>query len=161
MSTFSDYKSFDAVGLAKLIQDGEITPEEAVASAMKAIDDLNPALNAVTTVFAERALAAARAELPAGPLRGVPFLVKDLTVSIAGVPTNCGSRFFQGWTRDFDSHPQSLEPRSHTGRVQRRLGSRRGGGHRAGGSCQRRRWIHQGTGLLLWPCRTEADPGPQ
>jgi amidase len=103
MSTFSDYKSFDAVGLAKLIQDGEITPEEAVASAMKAIDDLNPALNAVTTVFAERALAAARAELPAGPLRGVPFLVKDLTVSIAGVPTNCGSRFFQGWTRDFDS----------------------------------------------------------
>jgi amidase len=103
MPAFPDYKNFDALGLAELIQNGQITPEEVVSSALQAIDDLNPALNAVTAVFAENALAAARTELPAGPLRGVPFLVKDLTVSMAGVPTNCGSRFFRGWTRDFDS----------------------------------------------------------
>ena len=39
----------------------------------------------------------------AGPFEGVPFLLKDITLSYAGVPTDCGSRFFKGWTRDFDS----------------------------------------------------------
>ena len=41
--------------------------------------------------------------VPDGPFEGVPFLLKDLTQSYAGVPTDCGSRFFKGWTRDFDS----------------------------------------------------------
>ena len=41
--------------------------------------------------------------IPEGPLTGVPFLLKDLVVSYAGVPTNCGSRLLEGFTRDFDS----------------------------------------------------------
>ena len=41
--------------------------------------------------------------LPAGPLSGVPFLLKDLLVSYGGVPTNSGSRLFEGWTRPHDS----------------------------------------------------------
>ena len=41
--------------------------------------------------------------IPEEPLTGVPFLLKDLVVSYAGVPTNCGSRLLEGFTRDFDS----------------------------------------------------------
>ena len=41
--------------------------------------------------------------LPSGPLKGVPFLLKDLLVSYSGVPTSCGSRLFEGWIREYDS----------------------------------------------------------
>jgi len=42
--------------------------------------------------------AEARGELPEGPFRGVPFLIKDLIQRIPGVPTQEGSMFFKGWT---------------------------------------------------------------
>lgn len=45
----------------------------------------------------ERALEQARGPLPAGPLAGVPFLLKDLGAWQAGVPQTSGSRAF----RDF------------------------------------------------------------
>jgi len=45
----------------------------------------------------------ARGDLPAGPFRGVPFLLKDLMVDYAGVPTNRGSRFHHGFVPDHDT----------------------------------------------------------
>ena len=74
-----------------------------MAAALEAMDRLNPHLNAVTTRFDDAAYQMARDSDPAAPLRGAPFLVKDLTVSLAGRPTDSGSRYFKGWTRDFDS----------------------------------------------------------
>ena len=41
--------------------------------------------------------------LPDGPFRGVPFLLKDLSVLVAGVPMRAGSRFLDGWIPDHDS----------------------------------------------------------
>jgi len=98
-----DYAEHDGVGLAALIRAGELTPEEAVMASLAAIESLNPQLNAVTRILADDALSAARGPLPDGPFRGVPFLVKDLIVSMAGIPTECGSRFFKGWSRAHDS----------------------------------------------------------
>ncbi len=108
MSGFQDYRDHDGLGLAQLIRRKEVSAKEVIAAALEAIEGLNPQLNAVIARFADAALAQARAPLPAGalprgPLWGVPFLVKDLIVSCAGIPTNCGSRYFQGWTRPFDS----------------------------------------------------------
>ena len=99
----TDYAAHDALGLAALVKNKEVTAEELLACALEAAEALNGDLNAIVRSMEAEARASIADGLPAGPLKGVPFLLKDLTQSYAGVPTDCGSRFFKGWTRDFDS----------------------------------------------------------
>ena len=47
MDTFSDYESFDGLGLANLVQSQVITPSELLEAAIERIEQKNPALNAV------------------------------------------------------------------------------------------------------------------
>ena len=42
-------------------------------------------------------------ELPDGPFKGVPFLLKDIGAVCAGLPMCKGSRFYQGFVPDHDS----------------------------------------------------------
>jgi amidase len=42
-------------------------------------------------------------DLPDGPFKGVPFLLKDLIACCAGVPLTNGSRFFKDFVPDHDS----------------------------------------------------------
>jgi len=46
---------------------------------------------------------ARKAPLVAGPFGGVPFLLKDLLASDAGMPCSHGSRFFRNTVLDHDS----------------------------------------------------------
>ncbi|MFH2131549.1 MAG: amidase [bacterium] len=100
---FSEYSNFDGLGLAELVRKGEVSPRELADTALDALERLNPKLNAITYMMSDYADRIIKAGLPQGPFTGVPFLVKDLISSIAGYPTNCGSRLYQGWTRDFNS----------------------------------------------------------
>ncbi|GEL21234.1 amidase [Pseudonocardia sulfidoxydans NBRC 16205] len=90
----------DAVGQAELVRRGDVTPEELVRSAMSTIERLNPRINAVIHRMFDEGLAAARtastAGAAAGPLHGVPFLLKDLLAEYAGSPYRAGSRFLDG-----------------------------------------------------------------
>jgi len=56
----------------------------------------------VTPMF-EQACAVASGPLPDGPFRGVPFLLKDLLASYAGVRMTSGSAFLRDFTPDHDS----------------------------------------------------------
>ncbi|MBU2646609.1 amidase [bacterium] len=100
---FSEYSNFDGLGLAELVRKGEVTPRELADTALDALERLNPKLNAITYMMSDYADRIISKGIPQGPFTGVPFLVKDLISSIAGYPTNCGSRLYQGWTRDFNS----------------------------------------------------------
>ena len=65
------------------------------------MERVNPQLNAVIHAAPDRALAAANSpQLPDGPFRGVPFLMKDIGGAEAGAPYHCGMRFLRdaGWT---------------------------------------------------------------
>ena len=92
-----EYRRHDATGLAALVARGEVSAEEVVESAIARIEALNPRLNAVIAPLFDEAREAVRRGLPEGPLRGVPWLVKDLNTWVRGAPATHGSRAF----RDF------------------------------------------------------------
>ncbi len=103
MSSFSEYTRYDGLGLAELVARGEVSPDELLTAALDQCDSQNPRLNAIILDLREQARAQIRAGLPDGPFRGVPFLLKDLSNALAGVPRSSGSRFFADYTPDFDS----------------------------------------------------------
>src|SRR5262249_34705282 len=81
---------------AELVRAGEVRPGELVELYLERIARIDPQLNAVRIVFAERALAEAdqaAGRVGAGderPLLGVPVLIKD-DVDVAGAVTCKGS----------------------------------------------------------------------
>jgi amidase len=81
----------------------EISAVELVEAAIARIEAVNPTLNSVVTPLFEEALAAARRPLPAGPLAGVPFLLKDLGTGQAGVLQTGGSRALRDYRPAVDN----------------------------------------------------------
>ena len=93
---FAEFAEYDGLGLAELVRRGEVSPIELVEAAIERIERHNPVLNAVVHKAYDEARRVARGTLPDGPFRGVPFLVKDLGMEVAGWPMTNGSVF----TRD-------------------------------------------------------------
>ena len=91
--SFADYSEYDGLGLAALVRKGDVSPAELVEAAIERIERRNPTINAVVYKAYDEARAAAKGPLPDGPFRGVPFLVKDLLLTVAGWPRYSGSRF--------------------------------------------------------------------
>jgi len=81
----------DATAQADLVRRGEMKPLELVDAAIARLERLDPELSSVISLQIERARAgAAAADLPDGPFRGVPFLLKDLGAHLDGDPTYNG-----------------------------------------------------------------------
>ncbi|MEO8925896.1 MAG: amidase family protein [Caulobacteraceae bacterium] len=97
------YGEYDGLGLAELVARGEVSAAELVEAAIERIERHNGALNAVVHKAYDEARATAKSDLPAGPFRGVPMLVKDLDVAVAGWPRSCGSRFARDLMDEADS----------------------------------------------------------
>jgi Asp-tRNA(Asn)/Glu-tRNA(Gln) amidotransferase A subunit family amidase len=94
MSRFAEYERYDATGLADLVRRRQISPGELLDAAIERVEARNAAVNAVTMPLFDYGRAAIARGLPDGPFTGVPFLMKDLSASIAGVPMTRSSRFF-------------------------------------------------------------------
>ncbi|HTX31795.1 MAG TPA: amidase family protein [Solirubrobacteraceae bacterium] len=96
--------TMDATEQARLVRDGEVSPAELVDEAIERLERLNPQLNAVIHPLLDEARDAAAGELPDGPFRGVPFLVKDLSCYMKGVPVHEGMRAVRdaGYVADHD-----------------------------------------------------------
>ena len=84
-----DLRWLDATAQAELVAKGEVTPRELVDAAIARIEADNPRVNAVITRMYDKARAALD-DLPDGPFRGVPFLLKDAVAHSAGDPYHCG-----------------------------------------------------------------------
>jgi amidase len=82
----------DAVEQAALVARGEVTALELLEAAIERIERIDPVLNAVVIRWFDHARDTARTELPDGPFRGVPFLIKDLFAGYAGQPITNGNR---------------------------------------------------------------------
>lgn len=88
-----DYSSHDGTGLAQLVRRGDVSVPELVEAAIARVERLDRRINAVVYRDFDRAREMAAGPLPDGPFTGVPFLVKDFGISVAGWPCTSGSRF--------------------------------------------------------------------
>ena len=98
-----EYVAHDAIGLAELVATGAVTPGELVEAAIDRMDLVNVDLNAVVHRMDQSARVAAAGELPDGPFRGVPFLVKDMDGYLAGEPCSFSSRALRDYVPNHDS----------------------------------------------------------
>ena len=101
--TSEEYARCDALELAELVRRGEVLPEELLELAIARAAEVDQHIGAIVVDLHDRAREAIARGLPDGPLRGVPFLVKDLHLKIRGTPTTAGSRLFRDSVADIDS----------------------------------------------------------
>jgi Asp-tRNA(Asn)/Glu-tRNA(Gln) amidotransferase A subunit family amidase len=85
---------YDALGLGDLVTRGEVTPAELLDRAIARVEAVNPTINAVVLKHYDEARAQLAANPPAGAFAGVPFLLKDLNIGLAGTVTSEGCRAF-------------------------------------------------------------------
>jgi len=94
--------------LAERLNSREVSSVELTRHWLARIERINPALNALITVTADRALAdAAHADLRLGrgeraPLLGIPLIHKDIFCT-DGVRTSCGSRMLDNFIAPYDA----------------------------------------------------------
>jgi amidase len=104
-----DICSLSAIELARLIRTGTLSARDVVGASLARISAINPAVNAIVTVAADGAMAAAGAaderfarSGTAGPLHGLPIAYKDLQPT-AGIRTTFGSPVFRDYVPSADS----------------------------------------------------------
>jgi amidase len=89
----NELSTMDATAQAELVRRRELTPLELVDAAIARTERVNPTINGVITpLFEEARKAAVSPDLPDGPFRGVPFLLKDIGAVQKGQPYYMGNR---------------------------------------------------------------------
>lgn len=93
-----------ALELAGLVRTGQVAARTLVETALRRIEALNPTLNALAFVDADRALRDAASVRPGDgrPFAGVPIVVKD-SVAQQGLPCTIGSALFRSYRSTADS----------------------------------------------------------
>lgn len=84
----------DAVAIAAAVRSGDLAATEPIDAAIRAIETLNPTLNAVVLEGFEAARRSASAVDRDAPLAAVPFLLKDVDLFAKEWPTTMSSRFY-------------------------------------------------------------------
>ena len=101
---FKEYTDFDAMGLAELIRNGQVSKVEVLEAAIKQIGRSNPKINAVILKMYDEANRLLKQSDSNAPLAGVPFLLKDLNTPYKGFLMQSGSKAFKDYRPDYDSN---------------------------------------------------------
>lgn len=103
MLTFDQYRQFDALALTQLIRQGETNSAELLEIAIARLDAVNPKINAVVEPLYAFGRSAARENHAARPFAGIPFLLKDLALELAGTAMRSGSKGYNAYVSPDDS----------------------------------------------------------
>jgi len=93
----------DALRLAELVRQKEVTPAELTETAIALIENLNPKLNAVVIQDFERARGRAAEISPKSPFGGVPYLLKNIGSGCEGLPLTNSLPFRKDYVSPSDS----------------------------------------------------------
>ncbi|MCB9289808.1 MAG: amidase [Lewinellaceae bacterium] len=102
--TFEEYRKYDALGLAELVRKKEITAAELVELAIIRAESVNPTINAIIHPLYDMAREMAEKASPESLFAGIPFLVKDLGLEVAGAPRSSGCRGYSDYVSKDDSY---------------------------------------------------------
>jgi amidase len=91
---FSDYGSYDGIGLAELVRNKEVSTAELLDEAIARTAKIDPQINAVVVKHYDYAERQIEKGLPSGPFTGVPFLLKDLEI-LEGTRTTSGASVYK------------------------------------------------------------------
>src|SRR5881397_2540942 len=100
----NEYAKYDALGLAELVSRRHVSPKELAETAVRAIEAINPAINAIVETYPDRIENLDEKILGDGPFRGVPFLMKDVFGHEAGRKIEFGSRLCKDMIVQTDTH---------------------------------------------------------
>src|SRR2546423_12702183 len=90
---FSEYGSYDGMGLAELVRKKQVSAGELLDEAIVRTAKIDPQINAVVVKHYDHAERQLERRLPDGPFTGVPFLLKDLEI-LAGTRTTSGASLY-------------------------------------------------------------------
>jgi Asp-tRNA(Asn)/Glu-tRNA(Gln) amidotransferase A subunit family amidase len=100
---FPEYLKYDGLGLADLVRRKKVKPEELLEAAIARIDTINPKLNTVVTKMYDEARGTIAGGVPDGAFKGVPFLLKDIGATYAGVRLTMGSKLLADYVPNYDN----------------------------------------------------------
>ena len=104
-ATKDELRWADATAQAELVRSGQISAAELVDAAIDRLQALEPQLQLLVSESFDRARTQAAGELPDGPFRGVPFLLKDAVQHSEGDPYAHGLASLKGnaWRSPHDT----------------------------------------------------------
>ena len=104
-----DIINLDALSIAELVKNREISALDVTQAFLKRIDEVEPKVRAYINVADELAVARAREidmeladGVDSGLFGGVPIAVKDV-LTTRGFPTTCGSKMLEGFIPVYDA----------------------------------------------------------
>ncbi|WP_422124427.1 amidase family protein [Planococcus sp. X10-3] len=98
-----EYMTLDAVGMAALLKDKEVSGEELLDLSFQRFEQVNPGLNAFTATRKERAQKELNT-IPNGGFSGVPMALKNISQALAGEKLTAGSTLLKDMKASQDSH---------------------------------------------------------
>ncbi|MBR0934728.1 amidase [Bradyrhizobium jicamae] len=96
---FKEFGNHDAVGLAELVREKEVTAKELLDEAIARTAKVDPQINAIVVKHYDYAEQQIARGLPDGPFTGVPFLLKDLDL-LEGTRTTSGASLLKDFVAD-------------------------------------------------------------
>ena len=98
----NEYSQYDAIGLASLVSDQQISAKELADLAIQAIEKINPAINAVVEHY-QPSPEQLKLTSYLTPLSAVPTLLKDTPIA-KGIKAQYGSPLMKEYVTSQDSH---------------------------------------------------------
>lgn len=99
---FEEYRKYDALGLAELVRKREVTPQKLLDIAIRRAEEVNPQINAIVSKMYDEGMKMLTNFPADAPFSGVPFLIKDLGIPIAGTTMQSGSAGYRNYVTPTD-----------------------------------------------------------
>ncbi len=100
---FSEFDAYDGLGLAELVRNKQVKPEELLEECLARSAKVNTKLNAIVHSAFDNARLQITELGEDGPFRGVPFLAKDLGGTVKGMPITFASHAYKNLVARADS----------------------------------------------------------